>query len=314
MKYDINYIHSLIECPTNYIMNNITKYYSPIEFTKISDIILIPPNTNFDISMIQNKSKIIIYIWHHNEMIEYILNNIINLISVPFIIISSMEDTTFPNEFNNESINIIKSNINFKHWFSINKIIKNDIFFTTIPYGLDYWTIQNRDYFGEIKHSSIEQDLILSSIVDNTIDFTKRINKIYANFHLHITDTRHGGWREKISHIIPKDIIYFENKKLLRRDSWKKMSFFCFVLSPCGNGLDCIRTFEALCLGCIVILRKCELDTSMYDDLPVLIVDEYYDINEDLLNNTLTEFSKKIFNYEKLKMSYWINQVYSKFI
>jgi hypothetical protein len=292
---------------------DITKYYSPIEFSKISDIVLIPPNINFDISMIENKSKIIIYIWHHNQMIEYILNNIINLISVPFIIISAMEDTTFPNEMNNEIINIIKNNINFKHWFCINKIIENDNFFTTIPYGLDYWTIQNIDWFGEFKQSSIEQDSIFSSIIDNTEYFTKKINKIYANFHLHITDQRHGGWREKISSIIPKDIIYFENERLIRRDSWKKMSDFSFVLSPCGNGLDCIRTFEALCLGCIVIIRKCELDTSMYNDLPVLIINEYYDINQDLLNNTLIEFSKKTFNYKKLKMNYWIDEVYSKF-
>lgn len=292
---------------------NITKYYSPIEFSKISDIVLIPSNFNFNISMIENKSKIIIYMWHHNNVILYIINNIINLISVPFVIISAMEDTTFPNEMNGEYINIIKNNINFKHWFSINKIIKNDKFFTTIPYGLDYWTIQDRDYFGEIKNSSIEQDLIFSSIIENTDHFTKRINKIYSNFHLHFTDNRHGGWRKKILSIVPSNIIYYENEKLIRRNSWKKMSEYSFVLSPAGNGLDCIRTFEALCLGCIVILRKCELDISMYDDLPVLIVNEYYDINENLLNNTIIEFSTKNFNYEKLKMNYWIDEVYNKF-
>lgn len=292
---------------------NITKYYSPIEFAKISDIVLIPSNMNFDISMIENKSKIIIYTWHHNIAIECILNHIINVISVPFIIISAMEDTTFPTEMDNSSINIIKNNINFKHWFCINKIIENDAYFTTIPYGLDYWTVQNRDFFGENKHSSIEQDLIFSSIIDNTEHFTNRINKIFANFHLHLTDGRHGGWREKISSIIPSDIIYFQNTHLIRRECWKKMSEYSFVLSPAGNGLDCIRTFEALCLGCIVILRKSELDNSIYDELPVLIVNEYYDINEDLLNNTLIEFSKKTFNYEKLKMTYWINEIYNKF-
>jgi hypothetical protein len=290
----------------------ITKYYSPIEFAKISDIVLIPPNVNFNISMIQNKSKIIIYIWHHNDMLEYILNNIINFIAVPFVIISAMEDTTFPNEMNIQNINTIKNNINFKHWFAINKIIPNDSFFTTIPYGLDYWTVQNRDFFGETRHSSIEQDLVFSSIIENTVHFTKRINKIFANFHLHLTDIRHGGWREKISSIIPSNIIYFQNEKIIRRDSWKKMSEFSFVLSPCGNGFDCIRTLEALCLGCIVILRKCELDISMYNDLPILVVNEYNEITEELLNNTLNEYSTKKFNYEKLKMKYWINEVYNK--
>jgi hypothetical protein len=90
------------------------------------------------------------------------------------------------------------------------------------------------------------------------------------------------------------------------------MSNFAFVISPFGNGLDCIRTFEALCLGCIVIMRKSVLDI-IYEDLPVLFVDEWYDINKELLEKTLNEFKNKSFNYEKLKMDYWYNLVKSKF-
>ena len=294
-------------------MNEITRYYSPIEFCKISDIILIPPNVDFNISMIQNKPKVVIYCLHSDEMINYIINVCIPSISVPFIIISAMEDTTFPEEINNDNINIIKKNNYFKHWFTINKTISDDMYVTSIPYGLDYWTVQNRDYFGENKHSSLEQDFIFSSIIEESHHFTKRIPKIYANFHLNLTDNRHGMWRSKIKSIIPNDIVYFENEILKRRDSWKKTSEFTFVLSPCGNGLDCIRTFEALCLGCIVILKKCSLDINMYNDLPVLIVDEYSDINASLLDNTIKLFSEKIFNYEKLKMKYWINEINNKF-
>ena len=296
------------------IYMNITEYYSPIEFVKISDIILIPPHINLDMSMFKNKSKIIIYCLHDPTIIEYIANNIIQLIEVPFIIISAMEDTTFPIEFRIESLRNIQNNYFFKHWFAINKIMPNNNLTTTIPYGLDYWTVQNKDYFGEIKHNSIEQDRIFSLIISNTKHFTQRINKIYANFHLHLTDKRHGKWRERISSIIPSEIIYFENQPLIRRDSWKKMSEYTFVVSPCGNGLDCIRTFEALCLGCIVIIKKCELDTSMYDDLPVIIIDEYTDINSKFLEDTINLFSKKEFNFNKLKMKYWIDKINEKFV
>jgi hypothetical protein len=31
---------------------------------------------------------------------------------------------------------------------------------------------------------------------------------------------------------------------------------YSFVLSPYDNGIDCIRTYEALILGCIVIMKK----------------------------------------------------------
>ena len=55
------------------------------------------------------------------------------------------------------------------------------------------------------------------------------------------------------------------------------MSKYTFVVSPFGHGFDCIRTFEALCLGCIVIMKKSFLDI-IYQDLPVLLVDEWSDI------------------------------------
>ena len=51
----------------------------------------------------------------------------------------------------------------------------------------------------------------------------------------------------------------------------------------------------------------------IYDDLPVLLVDEWHDINKELLEKTLVEFKIKSFNYNKLKMNYWIELVKSKF-
>lgn len=93
---------------------------------------------------------------------------------------------------------------------------------------------------------------------------------------------------------------------------YNNMINYSFVLSPFGNGIDCIRTFEALCLGCIVIMKKSFLDI-IYEDLPILIVNEWEDINEKLLNDTLILYSKKQFNYDKLKINYWIKLVNSKF-
>jgi len=51
----------------------------------------------------------------------------------------------------------------------------------------------------------------------------------------------------------------------------------------------------------------------IYQDLPVLFVDNWEDITQDLLDKTLIDFSTKSFNYEKLKMKYWIELIESKF-
>ena len=90
------------------------------------------------------------------------------------------------------------------------------------------------------------------------------------------------------------------------------MSKFSFVVSPFGHGFDCIRTFEALCLGCIVIMKSSFLDI-IYEDLPVLIINDWSDINAKLLEDALISFKNKKFNYDKLKMDYWIKLINSKF-
>ena len=83
-----------------------------------------------------------------------------------------------------------------------------------------------------------------------------------------------------------------------------------FVLSPHGNGLDCHRTWEALCLGCIPIVKTSPLD-SMYNELPVLIVNDWNDITIELLQKTVDEYKGREFRYEKLTLKYWMDMIKS---
>ena len=71
-----------------------------------------------------------------------------------------------------------------------------------------------------------------------------------------------------------------------------------------GHGMDCHRTWEALILGCIVIVKKSVLDV-LYEDLPVLIVDNWSDITKELLDTTIENFKTKNFNYDKITLEYF---------
>ena len=83
---------------------------------------------------------------------------------------------------------------------------------------------------------------------------------------------------------------------------------YSFILSPFGVGMDCHRTWEALSLGCIPII--CAPDfKKMFEDLPVLIINDWNEINEILLNNTLNTFKEKNFNYDILTLEYWKNKI-----
>ena len=107
---------------------------------------------------------------------------------------------------------------------------------------------------------------------------------------------------------IPKNLVFYEPTKLLREQTWINQSKYSFVISPHGNGLDCHRTWEALALGCIPVVKTSGLD-PLFKDLPVLIVGSWSDINPKLLKKTLLTFKKSTFNYEKLQLSYWINNI-----
>jgi hypothetical protein len=312
-------------------MNEITKYYSPCGFEILSpNVNIFSPKAGFipnydeylkfDINKLSiNKTNLILM--NSNPVhIEYFSKIILPFINFKFVIVSFCCDTTFPIECNgwtfieqmtrgNNLDNII-DNPHFVHWFVTNKITIDNQWFTSIPYGLNYWTLEQLPLWDTPIMSRIDQDRILCNIVSQSIHFSKRIPKIYANWHQNLTDTRFGGMRIKLQTIIPTDIIYYAPNQS-RCDYWVECSKYAVVVSPFGNGLDCIRTWEALCLGCIVIVKTSPLD-NLYTDLPVAIIQEWTDINEQLLNNIILDFSNKTFNMEKITMNYWIEKVKSK--
>jgi len=283
-------------------------YYSPILFSQVADVNLTQyHNCNYNMEILNTKEKIIVFALHSMGFLNK-LNHFLDKICKSWILISAMEDTQLPLEIDNDFMNRVKTNKYFKHWFSINKTIPNDKYFTSIPYGLNYWTLTNQSCFGENIQNFETQNNVLEKIKSQTEHFSKRIPMIYSNFHLNFTDERHGGWRRKLINILPKNMVYYQSNNLSRTQTWKNISKYTFVVSPFGHGFDCIRTFEALCLGCIVIMKKSFLDI-IYTDLPVLLVNEWSDINEELLKNTMINFCNKTFNYDKLKMEYWVKYV-----
>lgn len=85
---------------------------------------------------------------------------------------------------------------------------------------------------------------------------------------------------------------------------------FKYVLSPPGNGLDCHRTWEALYLKCIPILLNNQFFRNVYSDMPVLLVDDFGQITQELLEQSY----QNIFNRsrDKLFQEYWRKAICQK--
>jgi hypothetical protein len=233
--------------------------------------------------------------------------SIAHQIPVNYVLVSGDCDETISYDIFDSSVNLNEfiDSPNLIHWFSQNCVISHPKI-TLIPIGLDYHTLSNANHEWGPKMLPTEQDkllLLLSSTVN------KRINKAYSNFH-HFTKSKFGCDRIDAINQIPSNLIYYEPAKLQRLDSWINQREYAFVVSPHGNGLDCHRTWEALALGCIPIVKTSPLDI-LYKDLPVLIVQKWSDITQELLDTTANSYSNKNFNINKLTLKYWIDLINS---
>jgi len=284
---------------------NNCNYINSVGFRKLCNMKYINDDTykdGYDFSNL--KENTILYI-KSDYLSEF--SNLINNIPNKFILVSGCSDYTIPNDiFTNDDFIKFINNDKIIHWFSQNNVYKHSKI-TNLPVGLDYHTIYNN-----LNHewgnfcSPLEQEIILKYIKDNSINFSERIKKCYANFQFSMI-AKYGYDRENAYKNINKDLVFYENNKIKRVDTWKNQSKYAFVISPHGNGLDCHRTWEALILGCIPIVKKSNIDI-LYKDLPVLIIDDWIDITDELLTDTINSFKDKHFNYNILTLKYWIEK------
>ena len=98
---------------------------------------------------------------------------------------------------------------------------------------------------------------------------------------------------------------------------YKRNRQYPFWLSPRGNGLDCHRTWEALYLDIIPIVWNSSL-SILYEDLPVVIINDHRELTESFLRQQFREISrkklstKKIYRYEKLRHAYWRDIIFEE--
>ena len=96
-----------------------------------------------------------------------------------------------------------------------------------------------------------------------------------------------------------------DNESFLR---FLKRSKFC--ISPQGKGADCFRTWDALYEKSIPIVqpKNCPV-LGRYRDLPILYVDDYSEVTEDLLIKEYKRMLDTEYDFSKLFLHYWTPRV-----
>jgi len=229
-----------------------------------------------------------------------------------FVLVSGDCDESCPTELflsHNQFLEFIE-NPKVLRWFSQNCVQKHPKL-VQIPIGLDYHTMQKGAHAWGPQTTALVQERILKMLVEKAEPFFNRKVAAYSNYHFSM-QTKFAYDRRDAYNQIPEQCVYYEPSPALRMRSWKTQSEYAFVISPHGNGLDCHRTWEALCLGCIPIVKTSALD-PLYDGLPVWIVSSWSDVSSVSMSQTISDFKAKydqgLYQYEKLKLDYWMQKI-----
>lgn len=127
----------------------------------------------------------------------------------------------------------------------------------------------------------------------------------YLNASLH---TNYGVRSKVYQHFSNKNFCFKVEKNIPVDTFLHHISSSKFVISPRGNGLDCHRTWEALYLNAIPVVVSSKMD-SVFDELPVLVVDSWEEITEEFLEESYKKIRSKTYKNKKLYLDFWINLI-----
>ncbi len=239
-------------------------------------------------------------IYINTSALDMFVKDVLPKIQVAFVLVTGDSDKTIPFDFEDATSTILNCPY-LLHWYAQNCVKTDNPKLHQLPIGIDVHTMEQSDHWWGARQSVEEQETDL--ILLQTTPRTPKL-KCYSNMHF-FTTGRYGYDRIDAIRNVPNELVYYEPTQVLRIESWKHMIQYKFVLSPHSNGLDCHRTWEALLLGCIPIVKTSPLD-SMYDGLPVLIVQDWSDVTYKLLAsyNPPLKYEKKV-----LTLVHWNNLI-----
>ena len=260
-------------------------------------------------------------VWIKCKFLPQFCIEVLPLIQNHFILLISDGDETFASDLKcDDLINELIANEKVIHLFVQNNDFRQDPKVTSIPIGIDFHTCAYKGESGGwgIKGTPREQEKLLLSILSKAKPTYKRKARAFVDFQH--SDSMHGDHKRYLQFGEDRTSIYNRIIKsgvvdsagwLKRDDLWRTKVQYAFSVSPHGNGLDCHRTWEDLALGCIVIVKTSPLDV-LYEGLPVIIVQDWGEINKKNLEIWLDQYGDAFTNPKyrsKLTFAYWMNKI-----
>jgi hypothetical protein len=236
----------------------------------------------FNPEEVQQGDTIFLNLWY----LDWFETEIHDQIRYPYILISCDVGNWFPDP----RIQKLLYDPKLAAWFCRNIIFSDHPKLFQIPIG------QTERYFGD------EWLTYLKNLIGQT-PFPKQ-HLLYMNHF-----PRSKGDRDKIVKLFEnEDFCFSRNHENQQYDHIPKGAYYeevalsQFCISPLGLETDCVRTWESVALDCIPIVEHSFLD-SLYEDLPILIIHDWTQINRSFLIEKYEELKGR--KKDKGYFAYW---------
>ena len=234
--------------------------------------------------------------------------NVIEKIQHPFTLVTGDSDTPINNNLiQHEAIKKILDHPHLVNWYAQNMVADHPKLHQ-MPIGMDYHTMWERPgTWGLAQQSPFAQERVLMNTLAQAPDFADRFFAGYCNWHFAID----RGDRQECLGKIDKTISLIERNHLPRISSWQRQAECMFVISPEGAGIDCHRTWEAILLGCVPVVKKNKF-SSLFHRLPVVMLNDWSEFNSTHMIQQVDRLKNEKFNFNPMFLRYWDERINGK--
>lgn len=237
------------------------------------------------------------------EALPNFVDNFLSHIFVYFTLVTGDSDhdvTMYKRE-----TDMILNHPHLMNWFVQNRAMEHPKL-QALPIGLDFHTVwEKQGTWGLRKISPMAQErLLLQNLFEAP---TQKIAGYYCNW----AHSLHGD-RQECLNSIDGDACFFENLPRARKFMLQRQAEFMFTVSPKGIGYECHRTYETLVLGGIPIVKRNPFVDSLYDNLPVVKVNDWSEVKKENFEMFANHMANQTYEFNSLFLQHWVNKIKGK--
>lgn len=157
---------------------------------------------------------------------------------------------------------------------------------------------------GEYSTKNLTSKFFINS---SNIKKEKKGNLLYLNFQKNTNEKERELIEDQLKNL---DWVKYDQPTLTLNEYLNELKNSEFVLCPFGNGFDTHRLWETLYAGSIPIIKN-HITYQTTENLPVLMIKNYEEINENFLRQKLLEIRMKNYENKNLDIRSWFNIINS---